>query len=85
MRWSRDKVEIKISKLLLEVAVADATVKAIREEFQRQVEEQIRGTRLAGSQIHVDYELSNQPWPKLTFPNPVPAADSADLTFVWAD
>jgi hypothetical protein len=48
------KIEIKISRFLLRVAVEDAAMYAGRAELKRQIEEQIKGTRLYGANVTVE-------------------------------
>lgn len=78
----RKKIEIRVSKLLMQTAVEDASATAVREELTRQTVEQIKGTRLQGGRITVDFGFDKSTVQFTTWPE-IP--DSDDLTFVWVD
>lgn len=48
MMW-RKKIEIRVSKLLMQTAMTDASATVIREELTRQTREQLYGTWLQGA------------------------------------
>jgi hypothetical protein len=89
--FRRKKIKIRVSKLLMHIAMTDATAEAVRHELTRQTREQVKGTWLENTRITVDYGFAEQDsaqepaevaarlkkWP------PIP--DSRDLTFVWVD
>lgn len=82
--FKRDKIEIKISKLLVATAMADASACAMRTEFQRQTSEQLKGTWLENCRITVVYGFDDHPTPTFTW-SEVPAPPTHDITFVWVD
>jgi hypothetical protein len=84
MTWRRrEKIEIRVSKLLMLMAMNDASATAIRHELARQTREQLRGTWLENSRITVVYGFAEHPMPTVTVWTPIP--DSQDLTFTWVD
>lgn len=86
-RWARRKhaqqenIEISISKSEMLQAMTHAEETAVTAELVRQVWPQLKGTRLEGCQLNVDYE-GHQVWVK-DWP-PIPAS-SEGLTFQWVD
>lgn len=82
MRLFRKPIEIKISKLLMNMAMTDASAQAVEMELARQVTEQLKGTWLERCKITVDYPFS-QHTIAVTDWKPIPP--SSDLTFVWVD
>ena len=81
----RKKIEIRVSKLLMLTAMADASAIAVRDELTRQCREQLKGTRLEGCNLTVNYGFAEHPTPTITQWPEIPAPDSADLTFTWVD
>ena len=79
----KTKIEIKVSKLLMQMAMSDAAANAVREELTRQTREQLRGTWLENCPINVTYGFAEHPTPTITEWPPIP--DSQDLTFTWVD
>lgn len=76
----KKKIEIKVSKMLIRLAIEDAATGAARAELAKQVREQIKGTYLEGSGIFVT--KFEQYVDKITL-HKIP--DTADLTFTWVD
>lgn len=74
------KIQIRISRLLVRTAMEDAAMYAARREVERQVRDQIKGTRLEGCGLNVEgaeqYIMVTE-WPAIP--------DSHDLTFAWVD
>jgi hypothetical protein len=76
------KIEIRLSRLLVQMAMNDAAATAVCEELYRQTREQVRGTRLENSPISVHYGFADHTTTVVEW-NPIP--DSEDLTFTWVD